>query len=318
MTERIRGKGRGRAAAAVDSAPEYDDGVAANRRLGYVAVCRSIKHHPLLRDNAAYLGLWTWMLAEAAWRPTTVYRGKSGTPVHLEPGQLVLSASTGVLGMSEQTLRTALNRMQRAGMISVESQRTTGRKITIVKWLEYQEKDDQPTDDQRTTQRTTNGRPTDDQRTAQEVNQLRNIRTPSESGADAAAPEPEPPPAVDLAKALFDIGVAVLTEQGHSPKAARAFLGKCRKEAGSDGIVIDAIGRALRERATDAAGFIAAIVKRQSRSPPAAADWQREMAERLCGNGDGGDGDGQRGEDQAGNGGGHAVVERLGRRATGH
>ena len=77
--------------------------------------------------------------------------------------------------------------------------------------------------------------------------------------SEAKASGGEPPP-VDVAKELFDVGVRLLTSQNHSEKAARTFLGKCRKDMNDDAalltILLNGAGTAV-----DAAGYIRGAVK---------------------------------------------------------
>lgn len=75
---------------------------------------------------------------------------------------------------------------------------------------------------------------------------------PNGSGANA--------PPVDPVKVMFDAGVSLIAASGKSESAARAWLGKARKDHGTEA-VITMLGRAKREGAIDPIGFMEAGFK---------------------------------------------------------
>ena len=65
----------------------------------------------------------------------------------------------------------------------------------------------------------------------------------------------------DVSKRLFDLGVAVLTNAGHTERAARSFIGKVRLSIGDE----RAIGVLLAaQKTTDPAGYVTKAVKRET------------------------------------------------------
>lgn len=104
---------------------------------GWLKLHRKALKNPALREPDAFR-FWCFLLSEATHQPTTVYRGKGGRPVRLEAGQLVISTTDGIDGLSRKRARTLLDRFTKLAMISVETRRDTGHTITVQKWREYQ------------------------------------------------------------------------------------------------------------------------------------------------------------------------------------
>lgn len=87
----------------------------------------------------------------------------------------------------------------------------------------------------------------------------------SEAKASGVPPSPEPfadqshaATQVDPTKAVFDLGVAVLTAAGHDEKHARSLVGKLRKALGDDGAMPVLIAA---KATTDPAAYLAAAAK---------------------------------------------------------
>lgn len=74
-------------------------------------------------------------------------------------------------------------------------------------------------------------------------------------------------PALDPSKLMFDAGVALIMRSGKSEPAARSWLGKARKQHGTEA-VIAAIGNAKREGAIDPISFMEASLSARSRDAP--------------------------------------------------
>ena len=106
-------------------------------RGGWLKLYRQATQSPELANDVAALGLWCWLLMQAAHKPVRVYRGKGGRPVDLAAGQLVFSASS-VPGLTRKRVDALLKRWEKAGMIRVQTRRDTGHTIDIVKWLDFQ------------------------------------------------------------------------------------------------------------------------------------------------------------------------------------
>lgn len=72
-------------------------------------------------------------------------------------------------------------------------------------------------------------------------------RKSSEAKASAAAPPEIVPTAIDVQRAIFDTGVAILTATGSPDRDARSMLGKWRKDYG-DSAVLTALSKCQVER----------------------------------------------------------------------
>ncbi len=86
----------------------------------------------------------------------------------------------------------------------------------------------------------------------------------SEANASGVPPSPEPvadPPSaaipIDPTKAVFDLGVSLLTATGHSDKAARSLVAKLRKALDDDGAMQVLVAAKSK---TDPASYIAAAM----------------------------------------------------------
>ena len=106
---------------------------------GFIAFHRKTFENPVVGSNPAYFRAWVWLLCEAKYKPTR-YRipGKS-TSIDLRRGQLSHARSfiAKALDLSEQRVRTFLNRLKIEGMILVEiNQGQTV--ITICNYDDYQ------------------------------------------------------------------------------------------------------------------------------------------------------------------------------------
>ena len=107
---------------------------------GFVAVHRKIFENPVVGTDAVYFRAWIWILCEAKYKPTRhrPVAGKSFA-IDLERGQLSHSRRfiANALGLSEQRVRTFLNRLKIEGMILVEINQGQ-MVITICNYDDYQ------------------------------------------------------------------------------------------------------------------------------------------------------------------------------------
>lgn len=93
------------------------------------------------------------------------------------------------------------------------------------------------------------------------------------SGTGAAPPSPDPA-GIDPTKAIFDLGVSVLTAVGQKDSAARSLVGKLRKAVGDDQAMAVLVAA---KSATSPAEYIGAAIK-----PDPIADLiQRRTGERA-------------------------------------
>lgn len=176
---------------------------------GWIKLYRQSVFSPELCDDISAYGFWCWLLAQAAHKPTAVYRGKAKVRVDLQPGQVVISARS-VPGLSEKRARTLLKKFEQAGMIRADERRTTGRTITIINWALYQQ-DSIVQEDQRANEKANNGRTrgargAHEGRTAQEDKEYKNIDSSAEADLPlsdlgrASAPRDRYPPFSKLPK----------------------------------------------------------------------------------------------------------------------
>jgi hypothetical protein len=91
---------------------------------GFIKVPRFLLKDPLLRE-AAYFHAWLWLVSQAGWQPTRVpvSNGRNTEIIGLERGQLSHSRRYMAmsLGWSEKRVRTFLNRLQKVGMIDLQT-----------------------------------------------------------------------------------------------------------------------------------------------------------------------------------------------------
>ena len=107
---------------------------------GFIALHRKIFENPVVGSDAVYFRAWVWILCEAKYKPTRhrPVAGKSFA-VELQRGQLSHSRRfiANALGLSEQRVRTFLNRLKIEGMILVEINQGQ-MVITICNYDDYQ------------------------------------------------------------------------------------------------------------------------------------------------------------------------------------
>lgn len=103
------------------------------------------------------------------------------------------------------------------------------------------------------------------------------------SGADAPGNAALPP--IDPTKLVFDHGLALLVMGGKPPSQARSILGRWRRDHG-DAAVIEAIGRAQAEKASEPVAFIEGWFRSRAGPAGARSPVMRELAamrERYAG-----------------------------------
>jgi hypothetical protein len=107
---------------------------------GFIALHRKIFENPVVGSDAVYFRAWIWLLCEAKYKPTRhrPIAGKSFA-VELQRGQLSHSRRfiANALGLSEQRVRTFLNRLKIEGMILFQINQGQ-MVITICNYDDYQ------------------------------------------------------------------------------------------------------------------------------------------------------------------------------------
>lgn len=203
---------------------------------GWFSVKHGIRKHPIFKGRPDRLGAWIAMLDEAAYADTE--QDVAGTVVKVRRGELCASQAMleEITGLSRQQLRTFLSALEKEGTISTRPATNSTKSRTIVTFCSYNK--------YQSIQPSANQRPTKRQPTKEQDN-----NTPPLEGASA------PEDFSDPAKVIFTSGVKMLKASGKSDQAARAVLGKWRRDHG-DYALIAALGRAQREGAIDPISFI--------------------------------------------------------------
>lgn len=115
-------------------------GVQLSNERGFIALHRKIFENPIVGGNPEYFRAWIWLLCEAKYKPTRqrLVAGRA-VAIDLQTGQLSHSRSfiAKALGVTEQRVRTFLNRLKIEGMILVSSNQGQ-MVITICNWADYQ------------------------------------------------------------------------------------------------------------------------------------------------------------------------------------
>jgi hypothetical protein len=115
-------------------------GVQLSGNRGFVSLHRKVFENPVVGSDPIYFRGWIWLLCEAKYKATRqrLVAGKTAA-IELQRGQLSHSRRfiSKALGLSEQRVRTFLNRLKIEGMIS--AQINQGQMlITICNYEEYQ------------------------------------------------------------------------------------------------------------------------------------------------------------------------------------
>lgn len=197
---------------------------------GFVAMSRDALDHPLLKDGEHFRA-WFWLVATACWKPTRY--DVNGKIVTLERGQLSTSLRqlASAWGWSKSSVYRFLGRLKTETMIGTDS--GTGRLvITICNYDKYQT----PPEQAGTPVGTGNGTG---------AGQERDTKEQGNKGTIAPSSNDDGLSAVDVTKAIFKTGVAILTEAGTAEKQARSLIGMWRKRYG-DPAVLAMLGRCPR------------------------------------------------------------------------
>lgn len=106
---------------------------------GFIALHRKIFENPVVGSNPVYFRAWVWLLCEAKYKPTRQRVPGKTTSIELRRGQLSHARSffARALDLSEQRVRTFLNRLKIEGMILVEINQGQ-MVITICNYDDYQ------------------------------------------------------------------------------------------------------------------------------------------------------------------------------------
>lgn len=208
---------------------------------GFVAMTRDWQDHDLFDgDEFSRRDAWAWLIAQAAWKPTTA-RIK-GAKIELARSELCFSQRflAEKWGWSKSRVDRFISLLRDEGMIETRSKigatanHPAGQGQSIISICNYDKYQSSP-QGQRGNVEPPSGATAGQQRGKEEQ---RNNTIPIGMGD-------EPP---DPVKQMFDMGVALLTSQGHNERQARNLIGKWRKTHNDGEIVaglVDAKARAI-------------------------------------------------------------------------
>lgn len=210
---------------------------------GWFAVKHGIADHEVFKGDFARVGMFIWMVDNAAFKDTLIDIG--GKPYTVPRGALCFAQRflATKFRLSTKALRTFLSELERHGIIKTtvvstgQGTKTKRTQITLCNYEKYQSfgNKTEPKGKQK----------------GNEEEQVNNIPVGS---ADKSA--------LDLASIIFTKGVDYLKASGVKDKSARSLLGKWRKEHG-DGATIEALGKAQREGAIDPVQYVEGVFRFQ-------------------------------------------------------
>lgn len=190
---------------------------------GWIALHRGWRDCEAFEDDGGPMSqreAWVWLIENAAWKDTR-RRNAKGERIEVKRGQYHTSLRTlgEVFGWGKNKVARYLDKLAQNGMIGTVSGQS-GLLITICNYERYQS----VAEDDRPLPGTVAGQSRDTQE------QRKQVSASIEAGV----------PPVDTAKAIWDIGVALLTASGHDERASRSIVGRWRKEH-SDSQVLEAL-----------------------------------------------------------------------------
>jgi hypothetical protein len=168
------------------------------------------------RDPMADADAWFWLIEHTAWKPIRRTAGQ-GQSVMLERGQIHISdrSLASAFQWDKKRVRRFLARLEAHEMV-LQNRDQSGTTLTICNYDKYQQIPER-------------SGPAKDQ-----------LGTTQEQGKQDSASNEAGVPPVDIVKAIWDIGVTLLTASGHDERAARSIVGRWRKGR-SDGDVLAAV-----------------------------------------------------------------------------
>ena len=149
---------------------------------GWFAVSREILDHPIFKGRPDRLYAWIWILSNAAYKDTQQDVG--GAIIDVPRGCLCASQAMmqSGTGMSRQSLRTFINLLENANVVSPTSATKATKSRTMLKVCNYDKyQASQPSEQPKSNQRATKEQPTKE--TSKQIN---NNKTPKPPRGDAA------------------------------------------------------------------------------------------------------------------------------------
>jgi hypothetical protein len=182
---------------------------------GWIRLHRGWRDCEAFEDNGEPFSdqfAWLWLIESAAWKDCT-RRTAKGERVKVERGQFHTSLRN--LGKAwrwgKWKVQNYLKRLEEHDMIRT-AYGQSGVLITLCNYAKYQDVPDSKKADDRTA-----------------TGQLPDTQ---EQGKQDSSPNGEGVPPVDTVKALWELGVTLLTASGHDERASRSIVGRWRKDYG--------------------------------------------------------------------------------------
>lgn len=188
---------------------------------GWIALHRGWRDNDVFADDVmSEREAWVWLIESAAWKDT-VRRNAKRERIDVRRGQFHTSLRTlgTVFGWGKNKVARYLDRLVLAEMVGTVAGQS-GLLITICNYDKYQS----VTESKEAMLGTVAGQSRDTQE------QGKHLSASNEAGV----------PPVDTVKAIFDLGVTLLTASGHDERASRSIVGRWRKEYG-DPRVLEAL-----------------------------------------------------------------------------
>jgi hypothetical protein len=168
------------------------------------------------RDPMADADAWFWIIEHTAWKPLRRTAGQ-GQSVMLKRGQIHISdrSLATAFHWDKKRVRRFLERLEQHGMV-LQNRDQSGTILTVCNYDKYQQISEP------------SGPAKDQSGTTQE-----------QGKQDSASNEAGVPP-VDTVKAIFELGVTLLTASGQTERDSRSIVGRWRKNY-SDSRVLEAL-----------------------------------------------------------------------------
>lgn len=194
---------------------------------------------------------WVWLIENAAWKKT-YRRSPKGERIEVGRGQYHTSLRTlgEAFGWGKNKVARYLDKLVLNGMVGTVAGQS-GLLITICNYEKYQD----ISDPNEVVSGTVAGQSRD---------------TQEQRKQDSASNEAGVPP-VDTSKALWDLGIELLTASGHDERAARSIVGRWRKGR-TDGDVLAAIIDCQAKRISNPVEWMPKRLSQATPSPTAFTD----------------------------------------------
>jgi hypothetical protein len=197
---------------------------------------------------------WFWLIEHAAWKPLRRRAGQ-GQSIIIERGQIHVSdrSLASAFRWDKKRVRRFLARLEGHLMVS-QNRDQSGTTLTICNYDKYQKSE-------------VSAGPAKDQSGTTHITRETNT-----------SPNGEGVPPADTAKAIFDLGVALLAASGHDERASRSIVGRWRKDH-HDGVVIEALIDCQARRISNPVEWMPRRMAAATQSPQANANALVEQAQ---------------------------------------